>query len=159
MVTVAPEGMGIALNIPPNSMEPDSDAKPTFSFRLCSSSEFFVYPAGIKLVSPVYHISSNTTPKEDFELIVEHTADIETSEQAENMAFFVGRGQGIDGKVHFTLKKGKFEVKKEHGSLMTDQTGFVSIGTTEPSNMSETVLPKPSLPKLSMYNRYFYIKK
>ena len=55
------------------------------------------------------------------------------------MAFFVGKPQDGNGKVHFTPKKGKFEVKKEHGSLKTDHTGFVSIGTTEPSNLSETV--------------------
>ena len=138
-VTVAPEGLGIALNIPPHSMEQDSVTQQSFSFRSCSPSESFIYPAGSQSVSPVYHISSNTTLKKDFEVLVEHTADIETSEQAENMAFFVGRAQGVDGKVHFTPKKGKFEVKNEHGSLKTDHTGFVSIGTMEPSNISETL--------------------
>ena len=94
-----------------------------------------IFPPATRLSSLIFHISTKPPVENEMEIIIEHNA---TSKQEKNMVFFVGE-QSRDGsqKVKFTPKTGKFDAKKQHGSLTTSQLGFLSIGTTQPSKMSK----------------------
>ena len=133
--TVAPHGAGVVMKIPPKSMK---STDRTVSFRTCSKSEHFVYPPGAELVGPIHHISINPTIQGDVEYLIEHNADIETSQEAKCMVVLVGT-LSTDGsqKVQFKLEEGKFFAKKQHGCITTNHTGFLSVGTTQPSKMSK----------------------
>ena len=80
----------------------------------------------------MYYIAANKPLEEEVEFLVEHSADVETSEQAEEMVFFVASPPADGSKeVKFTLLPGKFEVGEEHGSVRTSHLGFLNAGIKE----------------------------
>jgi hypothetical protein len=128
-VTVAPRGLGIALKVPPEALQ-QTGAPPTFAFTTCTP-ESFVYPDGYKSLSPIYYIASNKPLKEELEVLLEHNVNIESSEQAEEMIFCIAQPPEDGSKeVRFIpIPAGKFNVGIEHGSLITNQLGFLNAGT------------------------------
>ena len=138
-VVVAPEGLGVVLKVSPDSLESASSNLPTISIRVCSS-KYFILPPSSESASLIYHISSNSTLKGELEIMIEHTADIETSEQAERMVFLVAPSS-TDGTVEVKLfpKPGNFEEKKEHGSLITNELGFICVGAPKSSDISKNI--------------------
>ncbi|CAI7997394.1 hypothetical protein GBAR_LOCUS2140 [Geodia barretti] len=128
-VTVAPRDLGITLKVPPKALQ-QTGAPPTFAFTTCTP-ESFVYPDGYKSLSPIYYIAFNNPLKKELEVLLEHNVNIESSEQAEEMIFCIAQPPEDGSKeVRFIpIPAGKFNVGREHGSLITNQLGFLNAGT------------------------------
>ena len=128
-VTISPRGLGVTLKVPPETME-QVGAPPTFAITTCTPQSF-VYPEGYKSLSPIYYIASNKPLEKELEVLLEHNVNIESSEQAEEMIFCIAQPPE-DGKkeIHFIpIPAGEFKAGKEHGSLITNQLGFINAGT------------------------------
>jgi hypothetical protein len=74
--------------------------------------------------------------------LIEHTADIQTIDDAETLFFLVAKPPTDPGdKITFSIVKGKFKSKTEHGTLETnDLGGFMSVGTTQSSKLKKRYL-------------------
>ena len=88
-VTIAPRGLGVTLNVSPETL-PQTGAPPTFAITTCTP-ESFVYPAGYKSLSPIYYIAANKPLDKELEVLLEHNVNIESSEQAEEMIFCIAQ--------------------------------------------------------------------
>ena len=128
-VILAPRGLGIVVKVPPEALQ-QNGIPSTFAFTACSP-ESFDFPDGYKSLSPIYYIAANKPLEKKVELKIEHSADIETDEQAQEMIFCVAKPPE-DGsqKVHFIpIPAGEFEADAEHGILATKYLGFINAGT------------------------------
>jgi hypothetical protein len=125
--------LGISLFIPANTVSEDESVE---FFILPAFSGPFAYPDGLEPVSPVYLIRTDkeTKFKRDITVQIQHTADLLTDQDCEDLVFTrassipVQRGPLFDllyvftkvekSNVKFDLQKGPFaELKTNHFSL------------------------------------------
>ena len=135
-VTISPPGHGVSLKIPQDAVRHDKPMN--VAFKTCLSGPF-KYPEGYAPLSSVHHISTDTPFENDVEVSIEHFANIETEEQAEDMTLFIAQpSNGIEEIQFVPMKGGKFEVGKESCTLSTQQVGFLSAGAKVSSEISKT---------------------
>ena len=149
-VTISPPGHGVSLKIPQDAVQPDKPVNVTFN--TCLSGPF-KYPEGYSPLSSVHHISTDVPFENDVEVSIEHFANIETKEQAEDMTLFIAQPSNGTEEIQFVpMEGGKFEVGKESCTLSTQQVGFLSAGTKLSSEISTIILLLALfVPKLSAF--------
>ena len=136
-VTISPPGHGVSLKIPQDAVQPDKPVK--VDFKTCLSGPF-KYPEGYSPLSSVHHISTDTLFENDVEVSIEHFANIETKEQAEDMTFFIAKPSEGNDEIHFIpMEGGKFEVGEGRCTLSTQTFGFLSAGIKKVSAIRKTL--------------------
>ena len=136
-VTISPPGHGVSLKIPQDAVRPDQPVK--VDFKTCLSGPF-KYPEGYSPLSSVHHISTDTLFENDVEVSIEHFANIETKEQAEDMTFFIAKPSEGNDEIHFIpMEGGKFEVGEGRCTLSTQTFGFLSAGIKKASAIRKTL--------------------
>ena len=137
-VTLSPPGLGVTLKIPPNAVQ-SSDEPANVSLRTCLSSTVFQYPEGCTPLSAVYHISSDSAFDKDVELSIEHFADLESGNQANEMTFFRAESEG-EGKFIFTpMAGGQFKVGGHRCTILTKEFAYVSAGSISSSEIRKMI--------------------
>jgi hypothetical protein len=123
-VTVVPRGIGAVLKVPPKATT-EGDRPLTFAFTTCTPQSF-AYAAGYKSLSPISYIASNKPLGEEVEVLLEHSVNIESIEQAGDMVFcHANLPEDGSSEIQFSpLQGGEFEVGKPRGRLKTDELGF-----------------------------------
>ena len=147
-ITIASRGLGAVLKVPPEPLE-ETGAPLSFILTTCAPNKSFVYPAGYKSLSPVYYIAANKPLRNEVEVLLEHNVNVESSEQAKEMVFCAAKCPE-DGKeeIHFIpVPAGEFGVGKEHGSLKTNELGFLNAGTkaADTSEISKSMSPTQAM--------------
>ena len=102
------------------------------SIRPCVSGPF-KYPKGYEPLSAVYLITPKATFQEKVELKLEHSARLETDEQANQMTFLSAKPPERDSEQHeieFTpVRGGKFTVDERHGILQLKHFCYFTTAT------------------------------
>ncbi|CAI8034615.1 hypothetical protein GBAR_LOCUS19466 [Geodia barretti] len=108
----------------------EGDRPLTFAFTTCTPQSL-AYAAGYKSLSPISYIASNKPLKEEVEVLLEHSVNIESIEQAGDMVFcHANLPEDGSSKIQFSpLQGGKFEVGKPRGRLKTNELGFFVVAT------------------------------
>ena len=128
-VTIVPRGIGAVLKVPPKATT-EGDRPLTFAFTTCTPPSL-AYAAGYKSLSPISYIASNKPLKEEVEVLLEHSVNIESIEQAGDMVFcHANLPEDGSSEIQFSpLQGGEFEVGKPRGRLKTNELGFFVVAT------------------------------
>ena len=139
---ISPPELGISLKVPPDAVLPEDTVNVTI--RPCLSGPFH-YPDGSDPFSAVYLIAADSSFKKKVELRLQHYGQLETEEQASQMTFLSAHTSlvMIEGKEMFkfeAIKRGKFAMCKDHGTLELKHFCLTGVGGTINSDTRKQVM-------------------